>query len=746
MASQESKTAVPGKKQKNPRQKTQKKSIRNRRLRGGLYAALTLAVISGLAALIVGAYVVVNVVNYRNQSPVIDLEKERNRQSQTSFIYTYDKNEELVELARLHGTENRVWVDLGTMPKYLTDAAIALEDKRFEKHQGVDWIRTLRVVLNSDFDQGGSTITQQLIKNLTGEKENTVVRKYKEIIMALNMDKNYTKDKILEAYLNTLYLGNGCYGVRTAAETYFGKDVDQLNLAECAVLVSITKAPSQYDPLRNPEENRKRQLMCLDYMLEQGKIGQEEYDAAVAYHLIFTNSADYVADPERQKNAVQTDSKINSYFVDYVIDCVIADLMKTMGYTRAEASDKLYYGGLKIYSTMDIEAQKEVEYVYENRIGIPSASATATAKNPGGTQASITVMDYEGRIVAMAGGLGEKMTNRGLNRALSLRQPGSTIKPLSTYAPALEYNEIRWNSTELNYAILYKGKRFPQNVDNTLGNNQMVSMKEAVAKSYNTVPVRILQKMGLQKSFDFLKNNFHFVNLDERWDVDFAPLATGSLTNGTNTVEMAAAYATFGNNGRYYEPHPYSKVLDGANNNTVIIDYTNQTYAQAISPATADIVQELLKGVSTSDYGSAKQMKRFEVMAKTGTTQDKVDRWFCLGTPHYVSAAWYGYDVQQTVQQSTNGSGLLSVAVHDRICKNLADKTFVKSSETVKKYVCNISGLLATKNCGSTSEGWFDVAKLPGTCSTCEAAPDPAVDENAQTGTDEAGTQPATGD
>ena len=261
---------------------------------------MCLLVVIMLVAAIVGGYVVVNIISFAHGEPAIDLEDYKMNQNQTSFIYAYDKDGKTVEIAKLHGEENRVWVDSEDMPQHIKDAFVCLEDKRFEKHHGVDWLRTFGALTGLS-DGGGSTITQQLIKNLTNDKEVTFVRKFKEIERALNLENNYDKDTILEAYLNTLYLGSGCYGVQTASETYFGKDVSELNIAESASLAVITKAPTKYNPLLNPDENKRRQELCLKYMLEEKAITKEEYEEAVAYKLVFTNSEGYVADNDEDE-------------------------------------------------------------------------------------------------------------------------------------------------------------------------------------------------------------------------------------------------------------------------------------------------------------------------------------------------------------------------------------------------------------------------------------------------------------
>ena len=258
-----------------------------------LLVILCVLVVGMLTTAIIGGYVFFNIVSFAHGEIAINLDDYKANQNQTSFVYAYDSNNELVEMAQLHGEENRIWVDFDKMPENLRNAFVCLEDKRFKKHHGVDWLRTFGAATGLS-SGGGSTITQQLVKNLTNDKEVTVVRKFKEIERALNLEQHYSKDAILEAYLNTLYLGNGCYGVQTASETYFGKDVSELNLAECATLAVITKAPTTYNPLLNPESNKKRQELCLKYMLEEKAISKEEYEEAVNYKLVFTNSEGYV--------------------------------------------------------------------------------------------------------------------------------------------------------------------------------------------------------------------------------------------------------------------------------------------------------------------------------------------------------------------------------------------------------------------------------------------------------------------
>ena len=708
------KTAKTAKKPKSPKNLTKKAYI--------LWGILATCV---LTVLVVVTTVLVSAIVYVKGDLVVNLDEYKANQNQTSFVYAYDKSGATVELARLHGEEDRVWVDLDDMSPYLKEAFIALEDTRFMKHHGVDWIRTFGVILKpSNIGQGGSTITQQLIKNVTNNKEVTIVRKYREILMALNLEENYDKDVILEAYLNTLYLGSGCYGVKTASEKYFGKDVSELDAAECACLAVITKAPTKYNPLLNPEENLKRRNHCLKLMYDEGKgcLNEEEYNAATTENLIFTNSPDYVPSDKIKdtKTANEEEKVINSFYVDYVIQAVRDDLMEKYGYSKQQATNQIYYGGLKIYTAVDLDVQATLEDVYVNRKSFPDM---VSKKDGSKVQSAMTIMDYQGRIVAMVGQAGAKTQNRGLNRAAnSYRQPGSTIKPLATYAPAIDMNIYNYSSMIKDYAIAVNGSLWPHNVDKSLGSGNNVTVKYAIQKSLNTVPARIINyDVGIDNSFNFLRDNFHLSRLDEKEDRTLSPLATGALTNGTTTVEMAAAYATFGNGGLYYKPYAYYKVTNSSGSE-IVLSNENPASQRAISEETSDIMCDLLQTVDTSYYGTASNVRKFQIMAKTGTTSSDKDRWFCAGTPYYVAAVWVGFDSPETLNASVNPGGKIFFRVFDNIHKGLDAKQFPKSSGTVEKSFCSRTGKLASSNCGSTQKGWYKITSLPAVCTSCSGS------------------------
>lgn len=686
-----------------------------------LRALLAVAFTGFMTCVIIGVYIISNMISTVNGERIIDLEFYKENQDQTTIIYAKDKEDNFVELTKLHGEENRVWVDMENMSEWMGKAFVALEDKRFEDHKGVDWYSStfgiIRSAVSSGDIRGGSTITQQLIKNLTGENGVTLNRKFNEILYALNMEKYYDKDEILEAYLNTIYLSHNCYGVQTAAETYFGKDVSELNLAECASIAAITQWPANYDPLWKPEANKSRQELCLGMMLEQGMITQEQYDEAVAYELIFTNDERYIAEHEESVEKA-TDNEIQSYYVDYVISSVISDL-KELGYSNYEANKMIYSGGLRIYSAVDTTVQSVLEDVYVHRTNFPTQRVSDVKDM---YQSAMTIMDYNGRIVAMVGGAGEKTENRSNNRAVSaVRQPGSSIKPLTIYAPAIEENIITWSSKIKNYGITWKGSRWPTNYGGDPGDpDSYVTAQYAVAISYNTVPAQILMMMGFDLSYDYLSEKFHITAYDDAEDsVSPSALATGGSNGGVTTLQMAAAFATFGNGGKYYEPYCYYEVKNSAGE-TIL--QNNPEGEQVISAETSYIMNQMLQTVFYGSMGTARgySVSGFTTFGKTGTTTSNNDRWCVGGTPYYVSAVWFGYDYNKEITASGNPAGLIFETVMNKVHKNLASKSFEKyTDKVVKRTYCTQTGLLAGDDCPSTASGWYKTSNIPGTCASC---------------------------
>lgn len=635
------------KKEKRIAQKAEKKRLKlekkankepmNPGVKAALVVLLGFITACFLTVCIVGINMFNYVVSYKNGALAINLDSYKSQQYQTSILYYFNDEGKKKELIRLHGEENRMWVDKKDIPENLKWAFVCLEDKRFYSHNGVDWFRTIKVAVSNN-SQGGSTITQQLIKNLTKQNEVTYVRKFSEITKALNLEQNYEKDDILEAYLNTVYLGSGCYGVKTAAETYFGKSLDQLTLAECALLAAITQNPYKFNPYTNMEKAKVRQNYCLDCMLEEGKITQKQHDKAVDKTIKLANRTSSNNDND------ESETEYQSYYVDYVIDEVMADLMSEYDYDKSEAWQLVYCGGLKIETACDVNVQNKLENIYENRKGFPYAVKDKYGQLP---DSACTIMDYQGRIVALVGGTGKKKGNRVKNRATtSFRQPGSSIKPLSVYAPAVDMGYIKSGSTTVldKCITLPNGQQWPKNYGGDYGSGANVTVASAIYRSLNTVPARILHEtLGIATSYKYVTENFKLKHLTAS-DKDLSPLAVGGTNGGVSTLEMASAYAAFGNGGRVYDSYSYYRVLD--RNGKVLLDNTKPNYTQAIKESTADIMLQLLTGVTTNSSGTAYgcAVSGLQTFAKTGTTTDNYDKWICSGTPYYVCSIWYGYN------------------------------------------------------------------------------------------------------
>ncbi len=622
---------------------------------------------------------------------------------QTSVIYYEDpKTGQDVVLRKLYGGANRTWVKYEDIPKNLIHACIAIEDKRFEDHQGVDWVTTLKACVKMFLgrgEAGGSTITQQLVKNITGRDEVTVRRKLVEIFSALELEKKYTKKQIMELYLNVIALGENCEGVESASQVYFGKSVSELDLAECAALIGITNNPSIYDPYINADKNKERQVIILDQMLEQKYITQEQHDTAVAEELVLHNAS----------GEASGDEDYYSYFEDQVINDVVRDLSEKTGYDQTIVRKMLMTGGYKIYSTLNPDVQAAVEEVYQNLDNIPNTASSQQL------QSGIVIIDNKtGDVVAVAGGVGEKQGSLILNRATqSYLSPGSTIKPVSVYAPALELGLITpatvMDDTPYSFT---DARHWPKNSDSIY--RGLMNINEAVALSINTIPVKLVAQMTPEYSFEFAKEKMglstlvsSYVNAagDTFSDVDLAPLAMGGLTRGVTVKAMAQAYATFANEGVYREARTYTKVVDS--DGKVVLDNTQQSHV-AMKDMTAWYITYMLENTVESGTGTAAQIENMTVAGKTGTTTSDFDRWFAGYTPYYTGVVWCGYDDPEEVvltDSSTNPAIVLWQKVMEQVHDGLPNKEFNKPTNVVECTVCRDSGLLMTDACREDPRG-----------------------------------------
>lgn len=626
----------------------------------------------------------------------------------SSMIYYIDEEtNEAVEIDRLYSEQNRIWVDIENTPPLLRDAFVAIEDERFDSHHGVDWKRTFSAVLTYLFkgnkSHGGSTITQQLIKNVTGEDERSPIRKVQEIVRALNLEKKLSKDDIIEMYMNTIYLGQGCHGVQAASNVYFSKDVSKLSLAECASIAGITQYPSKYDPILNFEEHKKKQELVLDKMVERGFITQEEGEAAKAEELKLIKGT-----------AKTANTKIQSYFVDQVVIDVMNDLMKKNHMSESAATKLLFKGGLKIYTTMDPKVQDAMETVFENNRNFPGANGA------NGPQSAMIVIDpYTGHIKGVVGGRGEKTGNRVLNRATqTIRQPGSSIKPVSVYAPAIEYGIIT-PATIVDDSPLTIGDWSVRNSDGKFMGK--ITARVALEKSRNVPVVRILDKLTVDKSFDFMTENLGFTTLvasEKRADGEvysdkyYSCLGLGGLTDGISVKELAASYCTFVNSGIYTKPVSYTKVIDS--NGKVILENKPESH-RAMSEETAYSVANMMTGVITSGTGTAARLSNPSIMAggKTGTTTNDIDRWFAGFTSNYVGVVWFGYDTPKNMSGLGNPCVSNWKRVMDLIHADEEIKTIPIPSSSVSTRVCQISGKIATAKCTNTRYDYFKSGTQP---------------------------------
>lgn len=596
-------------------------------------------------------------------SSEMDVNPEEFSLALSSTIYYEDSNGDYQELTQLISSEKRISVEYENIPLYMEEAAVSIEDKRFYEHKGVDWYRTVaafgNMFISMKNDFGGSTITQQLIKNMTEEDDVTVQRKLLEIFRALEFEKKYTKEEIMGWYLNEIYLGEGCYGVQAAAQTYFGKDVWDLSLAECASIIGITNNPSRYDPFISRENNKQRQETILFEMYDQEYITYEEYTQAVNEELQF-----------RQGEDGETETTIYSYYEEVVIQEVIADLAEAKGISTKAASQLVHSGGYQIYCSLDMDIQNIVDEVYENRENMPVVTTTTGQE----LQSAIVIMDpYTGEIVAMSGGVGEKTENYPLNRATqSQRPPGSSFKPIATYGPAMDLGLITQTTTvnDSPNIVLEGTTWYPKNSGG--GNSGIVTIRVALQKSLNTVSAQILDKLGVETSVDYLENRLGITSLTDA-DHDYAPLALGQLTNGITVREMAAAYCAFVNDGIYTAPRTYTLVTDYYGN--TILDNQPETTV-AFKANTAWNMTDMLKNAVEAGTGTEAYLGIMPAAGKTGTTSDDYDRYFVGFTPYYVAAVWTGFDTPAKMVCSGNPAAQIWKKIMYKVHENLPYKSF----------------------------------------------------------------------
>ncbi len=702
-----------------------------------------------------------------------------------TFLYD-DAGNQIRKLAAPNS--NRLPVTLDQIPVDLQHAVVAIEDERFYEHNGIDVKGILRAgmkaITTGDFSEGASTITQQLLKNnvfTNWTSESTQLerftRKFQEQYLAVQVEKKTNKDTILENYLNTINLGAGSYGVQAAARQYFDKDVWDLNLSECATLAGITQNPTKFNPIINPESNQKRRKEVLQHMLDQNYITQDQYDEALADDVYSRIQA------AQEKNS-STENTVYTYFEDELTDQIINDLMNIKGYTKTQATNLLYSGGLKVYTTQDSTIQNILDEEYSDPSNYPDTvqyelDYALTVTDPDGNQvnyskemlqlyfqnedpgfdllfdspeegqtyvdrykesiladgskvvaervnfapqpqSSMSVIDqHTGYVKALIGGRGEKTASLTLNRATdTTRQPGSTFKIVSTYAPAL-------NEKGMTLATTFEDEPYEYPVGSPVNNatrsyNGTTTIRTAIQNSINVVAVKCFEEVTPDLGLKYL-DNFGFTTLAHGTEADTdangnvwsdANLATalGGITNGVTNVELCASYAAIANGGNYIKPIYYTKILD--HNGNVLIENTSAERS-VIKESTAYLLTSAMEDVVKKGTGTACQLDNMAVAGKTGTTEAYNDLWFVGYTPYYTCAVWSGYDNNEKLPDyARNFHKNLWKKVMTRIHEGLPSKEFEKPASVEKLSVCEETGLLPRAGCPVITE-YFDVGTMP---------------------------------
>ncbi len=645
-----------------------------------------------------------------------DLRLEDITMSNTSTVYAIDSETgEYQKIRELHGDQNRQEIQYSDIPKDVINCVVAAEDKRYWEHNGVDWIRTIAstiTFITGTDTQGGSTITQQVIKNLTGNDAFSPERKVKEIFAAIKLNKYYSKEQVLEVYLNYVFFGNNLNGIQAAANGYFNKDVSELNMAEIATIIATTKNPTKFNPRteNGMRENKIRREYILNEMVKMGTLSAEDYDYWVDY--------DVEVVKKRQEATVQLS---DGWYIDQVIEDVVNDLMEEKGYTRDYAESYIKNGGLSIYACVDEEIQAKMEAVYADNANFPPVNNETYPET-----AAITIAPT-GQILGIIGG-NEKTTARGWNNAtMTVRHPGSSIKPISAYLQAFESDLVTWSSLwDDNPIPDYFGPNQPGPKNYDARYRGAVTIQYAIQQSVNTVPVKLIQTVTPERSYNFLKNKFQFGSLSEN-DISLSPMALGGMTYGVTLRELTGAYQVFVSEGKYVKPYTYTKVTDRDGN---IVLEQNTTQVRIISDQTATILNKLLQTVITQGTGAAGNLYSIGMPAggKTGsstgtklvngviTPVDNDNLWFVGFTPYYITGVWMGYDDHSEIYYSSYPTPKLWKNIMLPLHEGLSPKQFAENEHVVQMTYCLETGEIATPNCTETAVGWYKDTVIPSNC------------------------------
>lgn len=676
-----------------------------------------------------------------NDGALLDLDNLK--LSYTTVIKVLDREtNQWVDDRRLVGAENREWITLDVIPNDLENAFIAVEDKNFKDHMGFSIKRTTFAVINEVYKkltgsylsgnmQGASTINQQLIKNITQDDKQDYGRKIREIFRAISLDNKYSKDIILEAYLNTIGLTGNTAGVQAGAHSYFNKRLgeDELTLGECATIAAITKDPTEFSPTQNPEKHLERRNDILYFMRQQRLISQADYETALQEPLRLAES----------RTAASTG--YNTYSQDATINAVLEGLQAKYEISAAEAERMFYNGGLTVYATYDPKVEETMKEVMNDRKMFPEYRHEAIKKDAGGnnvlgedgkpikheiaTQACMVILNYNGEVIASLGGLGEKEGSRTLNRAMEMkRSVGSTMKGVAVYPLGIDQDLINWSSTFMDdfVKLIDDGKggqrEWPQNYEKSY-TKKFLTIEEAVRRSVNTIAVRAGETMSSRTLFDFAYDTLQIHSLDIKTDAtDFGPMCLGSLSYGMTPLELAGAYMMYGNKGEYVTPHTYLYVENSIGE--VILE-PDVVRVQAIGEDTAYIMNRLLKNVlGTGGTAPGIGPKTSDGVGKTGTTNETRDVWFAGVTPNYVTATWFGYDSNDSMldyYKNIKHPGASAWAkIMDTMQEGTENKDFEVSEAVEKKPYCKASGGNPGALCTELGEGYYKKGTELSTC------------------------------
>ena len=685
-----------GKKSKHSKKKNEendvdyKKAIRKKKIKKIIITVIIIIIV--ILAIILG----ISAYNWKQITTDMFL-------NENSVIVDSDGN----VIAELGSERKKIKIENEEMPENLKNAYVSIEDERYYKHHGVDIKRTGSAIINyvihiGNSSFGGSTITQQLVKNLTGDNSGSISRKVKEWWKAYLLECYFSKEEILDMYLNIIYVGPNIYGVGAGSQYYFSKDVQNLTLEECAFLAGINNSPNSYNPFDdetdNTEKIKNRTITVLDKMLELEYITEDEYNTAVSE---VNNGLRF------RQGTVEASDGIYSYHTDALINEIIQDIADKKNITEDFATNYLYLGGLTINSTQNSSIQDETETEFNKR-------QYHIASREGGdpAQAAMVIIDHKtGQVLSCVGGLGEKDTARGLNRATqSTRQTGSSIKPLAVLAPGIDKKKFTAATIYADVETTFEGNYSPVNYDGYLGE---ITVRKAVESSQNIPFVEMMEQIGVKTSISYLKD-MGITTLTEK--DESLSLALGGLDKGITPLEMAAAYATIANDGVYIEPTFYTEITNQSGK-TIVEAKTesHRIFSEQVAYILKEILTQPVKGANgTATYCS---ISGIDVAAKTGTTDENYDRWLCGFTPYYTAATWFGYDQNETIYfNRQNPAGIIWANVMRNIHSGLANATFEKPSWIQTETICADSGCIANSGCTNTYEEYFLWGTKPDNC------------------------------